>query len=299
MKSAYLVGIVLSIVMGSFFNWILCCDISESKEVQGSEMITGAKNDEVANAFVIEDHTGEFSYQSDENIKFKTSNFIILRPVSPGIDDGITQLKSYISNQNNKFVDITGYYDPIEENPSAFPNLGLARANSVKNYLLALGVSSKKMNIHGSSQESLIRKSDSVISGPISVAITENAMVKDAQKVIDNIKENPIVLHFDTGQSSIALTDAQRDKYLSIVRALDKIDNVSILVEGHTDQTGTTEGNLILGKKRAEFIKGYLVENGVDPLHIQTVSKGQDQPISDNDTDQGRAQNRRTVITVN
>lgn len=299
MKSAYLVGIVLSIVMGSFFNWILCCDISSTGDIQGNEETMESSAGVDTNPFIINDNTGDFDYQSDKNINFKNSDFIILRPVSAGVDRGITELKAYISNQNNKFIDIAGYYDPAEENPSAFPNLGLARANAVKNYLLSLGVSSKKMNIHGSAKEGLILEGDSIVEGPFSVSITENAMIKDAQIVVDDIKENPIVLHFEIGESRIELTDSQRDKYLNIVRALDKIDNVSILIEGHTDQTGTVEGNLILGKQRAEFIKNYLVENGVDSRRIQTVSKGQDHPVSDNETDQGRAQNRRTVITVN
>src|SRR5690606_38725608 len=149
------------------------------------------------------------------------------------------------------------------------------------------------------SKAGLVSETDSVIVGPISVVVTENANIKDAQAVVDEIKANPIVLHFDTGKSTIVLTEAQREKYLNIVRALDKVDNVSILVEGHTDQTGTAEGNLILGEKRATFIKDYLVQNGIAPIRIQTVSKGQTEPIADNQTDEGRTQNRRIVITVN
>ncbi|WP_417363027.1 OmpA family protein [Galbibacter sp.] len=299
MKYAYLVGIVLSILLGSFFNWILCCEISDTT---GVEEDNGTLTEKVAtgnNPFIISDNTGDFEYQSDNNFNFDISNFIIKRPVSPEIDQGVTSLKSYIGNQNNKFVDITGYYDPAEENKSAFPNLGLARANAVKNYLLSLGVSSKKLNIHGAVKGGLLSTKDSIIEGPVSVAITENANIKDAQAVVDAIKQNPIVLHFDSGKSTIQLTQEQREKYLDIVRALDKVDHVSILVEGHTDNTGTPEGNLVLGKKRASFIKDYLVTNGVTPIRIQTVSKGQDEPIAENETEQGRSQNRRIVITVN
>jgi|SRR5690606_34135873 len=299
MKLAYQVGIVLTIVLGSFFNWILCCEPSDLSAVeQGITPLTQQAN-AVALPFEISDHTGDFAYQADTNFNFNASDFIIKRPVSTQIDQGITSLKSYIGNQNNKFVDITGYYDPLEINTSAFPNLGLARANAVKNYLLSLGVSSKKLNIHGSPKEDLLLRDNNVVEGPISVAITENANIKDAQATVDAIKKNPIILHFDSGKSTIELTQTQRGKYLDMVRALDKVDNVSILVEGHTDNTGAAEGNLILGKKRATFIKEYLVENGIAPIRIQTVSKGQDEPIAANETEEGRAQNRRIVITVN
>jgi len=299
MKSAYLVGIVLSIVLGSFFNWILCCETSDNTGIEESGVPLSTQESTTVNPFIISDDTGDFDFRSESNFNFNPSGFIIKRPVSSEIDQGVTALKSYIGNQNNKFVDITGFYGPEEENSSAFPNIGLARANAVKNYFLALGVSSKKMNIHGSSKAGLVSETDSVIVGPISVVVTENANIKDAQAVVDEIKANPIVLHFDTGKSTIVLTEAQREKYLNIVRALDKVDNVSILVEGHTDQTGTAEGNLILGEKRATFIKDYLVQNGIAPIRIQTVSKGQTEPIADNQTDEGRTQNRRIVITVN
>ena len=298
MKSVYLFGIVLSIILGSFFNWMLCC---ESYNVNVVEVDQGASDNvaALASPFIIRDLTGNFEFKSDSNFYFNRSNFIIKRPVSSQIDKGVTSLKSYIGNQNNKFVDITGFYDPAEENNSAFPNLGLARANAVKNYLLSLGVSSKKLNIHGSAKEGLVLQDQSIVEGPIAVTITENANIKDAQAIIDNIKEQPIVLHFDSGKSSIELNQSQREKYLSMVRALDKVDNVSILVEGHTDNTGEAEGNLVLGKKRADFIKDYLVSNGIAPIRIQTISKGQHEPIASNDTPQGRAQNRRIVITVN
>lgn len=298
MKPVYLVGIVLSIILGSFFNWILCC---ESDNVLGAEDENGAKENvtSLASPLIIRDQTGDFLFKSDSNFYFNKSNFIIKRPVSSQIEKGVVSLKSYIGNQNNKFVDITGFYDPMEENNSAFPNLGLARANAVKNYLLSLGVSSKKLNIHGSSKEGLVMEEESIVEGPIAVAITENANIKDAQAIIDNIKQHPIVLYFDSGKSSIRLNQNQREKYLNMVRALDKVDNVSILVEGHTDNTGEAEANQVLGRKRAEFIKEYLVSNGIAPIRIQTVSKGQLEPIAGNDTQEGRAQNRRIVITVN
>jgi outer membrane protein OmpA-like peptidoglycan-associated protein len=299
MKSAYLVGIVLSIVLGSFFNWMLCCQPTDTTGIQENKESLPRDKAGVANPFIISDNTGDFSYQADTNFNFNKSGFIIKRPVSSQIDRGVTALKSYIGNHNNKFVDIFGYYDPTEENSSAFPNLGLARANAVKNYLLSLGVSSKKLNINGLEKEALITANQNVVKGPISIAVTEDANIKDAQAVVDAIKENPIVIYFETGRSTIDLTQEQREQYLNIVRALDKIDNVSILVEGHTDQTGTADGNLLLGEKRAEFIKDYLVTNGIDPIRIQTVSKGQSEPIADNQNEQGRAQNRRIVITVN
>src|SRR5690606_16910074 len=179
----------------------------ESNNINGEEVDIGTSDEVavVASPLIIRDFTGNFEFKSDSNFYFNRSNFIIKRPVPLQIDKGVTSLKSYIGNQTNKFVDITGFYDSQEENTSAFPNLGLARANAVKNYLLSLGVSSKKLNIHGSAKEGLVLEDQAVVEGSISISITENANIKDAQAIIDNIKEQPIVLHFDSGKSSIQL----------------------------------------------------------------------------------------------
>ncbi|MDQ3170578.1 MAG: OmpA family protein, partial [Acidobacteriota bacterium] len=72
-----------------------------------------------------------------------------------------------------------------------------------------------------------------------------------------------------------------------------------IEIEGHTDATGGKLYNMQLGEKRAEQVKRYLYENHQVPLHkMNVISFGEDKPVSDNKTRDGRAQNRRVVIKV-
>ena len=72
-----------------------------------------------------------------------------------------------------------------------------------------------------------------------------------------------------------------------------------IEIEGHTDSSGTPEGNYTLGLKRAENVKRYIYEQHQVPLHrINIISYGEDKPIAPNKTRDGRAQNRRVVIKV-
>ncbi|WP_335967113.1 OmpA family protein [Galbibacter sp. PAP.153] len=296
MKSLYIIGILLTIIIGSFFNWVLCCDVV-TEEVEIDEVIVVEEKAPVINPLIIIDSTGSFNYEANDNFNFNASDFIILRPLEQGVEDGVMQLKEYVGNDASKFVNVTGYYENSETNNSAFPNLGLARANAVKNHLIAQGISSKKINTFGELQDGL-PKQDSIYVGPVSFLITNDANVKDAELIVKNIKENPIVLYFDTGKSTISLSEEQRLKYQDIVRAMDKVDDVSVLIVGHTDNTGNAEQNMVLGKNRAEFIKAYLVKNGIPSEEIVTVSKGQEQPIATNDTEEGRAENRRTVITI-
>jgi outer membrane protein OmpA-like peptidoglycan-associated protein len=75
--------------------------------------------------------------------------------------------------------------------------------------------------------------------------------------------------------------------------------NIWIEVEGHTDNVGDPKYNERLGLQRAEAVKKYLYEQHQVPLHkINTISYGEEKPVSDNKTRDARAQNRRVVIKV-
>ena len=71
-----------------------------------------------------------------------------------------------------------------------------------------------------------------------------------------------------------------------------------IIVEGHTDNTGSVANNLILSTQRAKTIQQYLVEKGIALNRITSIGYGDTKPIADNKTEQGRATNRRTSFTI-
>ncbi len=73
---------------------------------------------------------------------------------------------------------------------------------------------------------------------------------------------------------------------------------VEIRVEGHTDSRGDEEYNMKLSQKRAEAVKKYLTENGIDEDRLSTKGFGESKPVADNDTEEGRARNRRTEIQI-
>lgn len=73
---------------------------------------------------------------------------------------------------------------------------------------------------------------------------------------------------------------------------------VQVRIEGHTDNTGSLKTNKALSLARAETVKAYLVQRGVDQRRLQTLGHGPLRPIADNSTEFGRWINRRTEIII-
>ncbi|RMF97213.1 MAG: OmpA family protein, partial [Candidatus Schekmanbacteria bacterium] len=67
---------------------------------------------------------------------------------------------------------------------------------------------------------------------------------------------------------------------------------------GHTDSIGSEKYNQKLSEKRAEAVKNYYVEKGVDASIIEAIGKGESEPVADNKTREGRAKNRRVVTEL-
>jgi outer membrane protein OmpA-like peptidoglycan-associated protein len=79
---------------------------------------------------------------------------------------------------------------------------------------------------------------------------------------------------------------------------LNKYEDTNILLEGHTDSTGSEEYNLDLSKKRAQSVANYLATQNVNPTRFTIMGYGESQPIASNETSQGRAQNRRVEVAI-
>ncbi len=82
---------------------------------------------------------------------------------------------------------------------------------------------------------------------------------------------------------------------------VEKISHVTlevIIAVGHTDAIGSDAYNQKLSVRRAESVKAYLVGKGIEKNRVYTEGKGKKQPVADNKTEAGRAQNRRVEIEV-
>jgi len=293
---------LITILAGTYF-YITCCSSCGLGTVDKEEPVI----EEVA-APVTPTHTsypfafsdGDYAYSDNDNYNFNVSSSSFLSPLSQKVTDGIGSLKTFLGENADKVINLTGYYKSDETNDTAFPNLGLARANSVKNHLVENGISSGQINTMGELRGEMISKDD-IYYGPVSYGITARADNADdeLQALYDRINADPLVLNFQTNQAQINLSAEQRQKVADISRYLDKVSGATCTATGHTDSQGPAATNQVLGQERADFAKSYLVNNGIAANKINAASKGESQPIADNMNAAGRAKNRRTVVTLN
>ncbi|NHA07530.1 OmpA family protein [Mucilaginibacter sp. HC2] len=101
---------------------------------------------------------------------------------------------------------------------------------------------------------------------------------------------------FDTDKSDVK--PAAQANLQKLATSLQNNPNTNILIVGHTDSTGTAQHNMDLSIRRAEAVKSYIVSNNVSSSRLTTSGKGKTEPIADNATPAGRAQNRRVEIVI-
>jgi outer membrane protein OmpA-like peptidoglycan-associated protein len=104
-------------------------------------------------------------------------------------------------------------------------------------------------------------------------------------------------VEFDTGKATLR---PESDRVLGAVLAVfkDNPDVKHVRVEGHTDNQGNKQRNLMLSKQRAAAVVKWLVDHGVDASRLASEGYGQTKPLSSNDTDEGRQNNRRVEFHI-
>ena len=107
-------------------------------------------------------------------------------------------------------------------------------------------------------------------------------------------KKAPIVLdgvNFKVGSSE--LTDGAKPVLDKVVRTLKNYKDMYLEINGHTDSSGSRALNMKLSRKRAESVRRYLINQGIEEYRLRAIGLGPDHPVTSNNTKEGRSKNRR------
>lgn len=130
---------------------------------------------------------------------------------------------------------------------------------------------------------------------PVQTMQAEPVVAPPAPKAIMPEK---LLIYYDSDKTAFT-TDELTEKQLYLYRNwINENPNSRISVTGHTDASGSNAYNMDLGNKRALSIQNYLVGKGMPQDKVITSSKGEEEPIGENATPEGKAKNRRSEITI-
>ncbi|QRK85541.1 OmpA family protein [Pseudomonas sp. R4-83] len=130
---------------------------------------------------------------------------------------------------------------------------------------------------------------------PVYPAATKAPEPAPQTEVITLSDAGDVLFDFDKSDLTPAAT-AQLDTLMDKLR---NADVVSIKVIGHTDSKGSDAYNQALSERRASSVASYLLSQGLAPNKLTSEGRGESEPVADNATDDGRAQNRRVELHIN
>lgn len=137
---------------------------------------------------------------------------------------------------------------------------------------------------------------DEVDKCPTIASSTNGGCPEIKKEVIEKVSKAAKGVNFQSGSATILKkSNVNLDKIVEILKAE---PNLQVDIEGHTDNKGKPESNLVLSQKRADACKQYLIDHGIAAGRINSTGFGDSKPIADNATEAGRASNRRTEFIL-
>ncbi len=256
---------------------------------------------------------------------FRWSSFLV------PLDSGFPDLKEAIlkTQSDNSILEITGRYFLSESNVET-KDIGFARAASIKKLLID-NIEEDRIRLISIAYSDDAVPSDSLIHGiefkwivdsnknpskPSEIAVEEEVAEIDPieEEAIDYASEEEptpsteeieipddlsntdyFLKYFPYNEEEITTTQSA---FLDDLANRLSIENKKVLIRGHTNSNGDKELNFKVGLRRAKKIRDQLLARGVNRQQIETTSQGEDAPIADNKTEEGRRKNTRIEIFI-
>ena len=206
----------------------------------------------------------------------------------------LDSLAGYLFDNEDKNLEIIGSYLESEKDVSngIYENTGFARANSIRESLVEVGVEPDRISIDAQLEEGTVMKE------PIAFELLDN----------EENEYTPLQYTFEDMTISDVNFESDSDVFTPLESFLNYADTMAIFfeqnpdkvltIEGHCDNRGTDDYNNDLGKRRAESAKKFLLEEKGIEVEITTTTKGEKVPTASNKTKEGQAKNRRVRFII-
>ncbi len=206
-------------------------------------------------------------------------------------NEGFGAMKANILDgaTDNNILEIVGNYYDGEENTTSYEDLGLARAHQIK-ALLQEELPEARFKLSSNQLGALAEdRADYFESASFNWIAGERGPVE--------ILDDRAIIRFPYNSVQKEV-DPKIDAYLEGLANQLKENGGTVQLTGHTDDQGSSSKNETLAHRRAKMIRDILREKGVKRNQIKTATEGESQPISSNETEDGRRDNRRVEVQV-
>lgn len=260
--------------------------------------------------FEITDPAHRFSLKAEDNFVFDYNSAQFLMPLSNFMETQVELLANYLKEHPDRQLKITGYNHPDEAHYGALQNLGLARANAVRSLLLQAGAPSTQLLIDGIAEERLAVLSSELYDQFLPNALgfkfealstpRVKALKKKIADVTESLKKRQVFRFKDFGlEEEKIVVDEDLKTYLNeLILYLSSQPKSAVYVVGHSNTLETKEKSALKGRERANYVRNFLVEQGIAPNQINTTTAGDSHPLGKRETRYGQQINRRVDLFI-
>lgn len=275
MGNIYNIAAILAVVVWLVFGFLMAGSWSECCGREAQESITETPADTIP---------------SEEEDTFTCEGLVLcFRPglAEPEVAEGFDRFRDSIVSlvADNQKLQIIGLYGSEESNPTDCENLGLARAHAIRT-MFEEAMEDDQLE---TGAQLTVGRSSAVISGD---RVRFEVVDQEAEFVPAST-----LIYFPFA-SAQRIDDPIVERYLRQLSMRLSESHEPVLITGHTDNTGTAEANMELGMKRAQAIRDYMVSQGVSFGEIRVESRGEREPVASNNSEEGRARNRRAELII-
>ena len=301
----FLIAFVVFMIWSVFGMWYYTCivqglcvdennvitqDVSNNQdEIKLSEINERyTNNSPVDQEGILDDKIIEFPFP--DNLAIKSNSTAVNFP--NGTTDFNESIFNFLNNNQDKELVITGLFNSKESNNNG--ELGLLRAESVKEQLVNFGINPDRISIENKFQDYSYDASGKFIGGlQFRFAKISTEKLKSIESGIANK-----TLYSGFGSKEFIPDNTLQAYALELKNYLTKYPDKNAEIIGHTDSTGDEEANDWYGMERAKNVQSFLVYQGISSNRLKASTKGEKEPVATNTTLEGRRKNRRIEIRV-
>lgn len=281
-----------------YYSCPMCIKDETIYKVQEKEHIINAipeekSQDTNAGFLTINNDSGSGIFKFTDYVTiYKGTDTVYIPSTSTSFKDSIF---NYLNNNQNKQLQLIGWYKDGEwKNNNDSLNLGIDRANHIKNILIKYGINANKISVKGARHD--YNYTTGTYKGGMELFFKEISKTK-AQEIDNGITNKTLYTKFNSRKfipnNTMLTYTADLKNYLQ------EHPSKSVKITGHTDSVGDEEANEVIGRDRAINVMNHFISQGIPNTKLKAASKGELAPIADNNTNEGRAKNRRIEITIN